>query len=78
MATQSPTPIQGIKMEIKEDLLYFDEHYEVATLPVNGGKIYRYKYNYFRKNQYGESIAVTFVPDSLLTRLKNFIRGLWK
>lgn len=65
-------------MEIKETELYSDEDQSITALPVAGGTIYRHTARYNIKGHYGLTNSITFVPDSLFIRLKNFLRGLWK
>ena len=62
-----------------ETITETEDPYELTQgLPVPGGSLIRIIRRFSIKNQYGETQALVFVPDSLFTRFKNFLRGLWK
>ncbi len=64
-------------MNIHEEVLHSDDKRVIVRFEVPGGYIYRNVENYFKKNQYGETSSITFVPYGPLKRLSMWLKSFF-
>ena len=66
-----------MKTETNEVIIKASDDAQLSTIEVPGGLLYHYQTEYFRKNQFGQTSSITFVPYGPLKRLSIWLKSLF-